>query len=336
MTKVFFINYDVGSGIEYAGNMFYEILKERYDVYHYKSQNPSFIMLEEIVKQKPDIIVSNEFFSRGIEAIYSYKIMNPRVKIVQIFHDWQTLNSIYLEEKKDDKDLLKSYYLSNTNCVIYLNFKPKEQHWDARVKRLNPISAYFPVHSDDYKIITPWNERKGVCYIGNILPLRLSYEFLRELKKYPTLYIDCYGKSFEKDHINYYRLFNKLENINYLGMIQQEKVCEVLNRYKYFVLAHDVSSEIFLVILLQAILCGTIPIVSNDRSSNSFNYKWIDWADSFYFGYNNPKDMLQNLSRFIETDIDFSDISNDISRRSAEKFSFSKLKNIIFSSLEDL
>lgn len=337
MKKVFLINFDVGSGIEYTGNMFLSILEEKHIVYNYKHQNPSFIVLEELIKQRPDIIVVNEFYSRIVEGLYSYKLMRAEVKIVQIFHDWKRLNNIFIDGAVvSDQQVIERYYISCVDRVFYLNFKPIDASWNDGVKFINPVGAYFPVSNADYKVITPWSSRSGACYIGNILPLRISQEFLFELKKYPEIVIDCYGKTFENEYAEYYDEFNALSNINYCGMLAQDKVCETLNKYKYFIISHENKPEVFLIILLQAILCGTIPLVCNNRSFHKDHYRWIDWADSFYFGYNAPNEMLDALMYFVTESIDLSFVSEDISKRACEKYSFSGLKEMVLSALEGI
>jgi len=338
MKKVFFIGFDVGSGIEYTGKMFLKMLQEDYDVYEYNMQNPAFLIIEDIIKYEPDIIVLNEHFTRTSEAAYFYRTMNKRVKIIQILHGWSTINNIYDNEPpENDSMCLLHYHYNNADAIFLLNSKPSSIPWHANFRNESRlIQGYFPVDENEYKIYTPWNERNDFCVVSNIFPLRLTTKFLNEVKKCPDIKIDCYGKKIEGDYEGYYKLFDSIENFNYKGLAKQKDISGILNKYKYLVLAHDDGGEVFYIALLQAILCGTIPLIANNRLSPKKHYKWIDWADGLYFGCNTEKELVKNMKNLFDKKPDLTLISNFIQKTAINKFSFNELKKKFLSVVRSL
>lgn len=328
MKKIFFIGFNVGSGIEYTGKMFLKMLQEDYDVYEYDMQNPAFLIIEDIIKYKPDIIILNENFTRAIEAAYFYRTMNKRVKIIQILHGWSSINGVYDDDPpQNDSICISHYHYNNADAIFLLNFKPSDIDWHENFSNKNSlIQGYFPVDENEYKITTPWNERNDFCVVSNIFPLRLTTEFLNEVKNYPDIKIDCYGKKLEGEYKEYYKLFDSIENFNYKGLAEQKDISKILNKYKYLILAHADGSEIFYIALLQASCCGTIPLISNNRLSPKKHYKWIDWAEGLYFGCNTEKELVKNMKNILDTKPDLTSISNIIRKTAVNKFSFNELR----------
>lgn len=332
MKKCFYINFNVGSGIEYTGNTFLETIKKKYDVYEYKLQNPSCVIIEELVKASPDVIIINEMFLRAIEAAYFYKRVKPETRVVQICHDWKNIFDIFNEKRLNDSNVLQQYYLNKIDRIVLLNFKPNELKWPTLFNTSMLVQAYFPI-DETFRIKTPWSQRKNFCFIGNISNLRLTKEFLEQLKDFPEIEIDIYGKKVDLKDKEYYSLFDGLKNINYLGELEQKDVSNTLNKYKYFIMAHSSESEVFFITLLQAIFCGTIPLISNDRLGKNINYKWIDWANGFYFGCNKEKELLKNIAEIVKNNPDSSELSKDIYERASKKFSMKQLKSILISAI---
>jgi glycosyltransferase involved in cell wall biosynthesis len=109
------------------------------------------------------------------------------------------------------------------------------------------------------------------------------------------------------------------------GYVNQSKVADVMNEYKFFVMPHD-GPEPFNIAMLQAIKCGTIPLVVNDRSDRTS--LWLNWAKDLHFCNDTVDEFLVNLNR-INKDSDISDaeeISNHISTLSMERFNYQKMK----------
>jgi len=170
----------------------------------------------------------------------------------------------------------------------------------------------MPVSKKDYKIITPWKDRKKLFgHFGGVSENRLSQKFVDGIK-HTDIHIDYYGEDKEN------RL-NQIPNLIPHPRIKQEDMPVKLNEYKFFVLPHN-GSEVFFITLLQSIMCGTIPLVVNDKNTKNFDPRWIDWADKLYFGNDDVETFIQNLERLSQDTNDFAEISNSISYRAHLKF----------------
>jgi glycosyltransferase involved in cell wall biosynthesis len=156
--------------------------------------------------------------------------------------------------------------------------------------------------------------------------LKISESFIRLLPSNPDIKIDFYGilnetGFLEKDCIDIIK-----NSGNYFGSQPQETIPDILNQYKYFVLPHGRMPEIFNITLLQAINCGTIPLLMNDRNSD-FDYTWADWANEFVIPFNKENYMLSAMRQLQEENHDYTYLSKDISSNIQDKFSYWKFKN---------
>ena len=332
MKRLLYLNFKVGSGIEYVGNLFYNILKDKFTVHNYQLQNPSCIIIDEIVKFEPEIIILNEVYRRSMEAAYFYKRMKPQTKVIQICHDWCKIFEAYENNRmENDIKVLHQHFFNKIDTIFLLNFKKNHLKWPSKFEAKNIVQGYFP-SEEKYKITKPWDERKDICYIGSIEPLRLSEKFLQNLKMYPEIKIDCYGRKVETINEKYYNLFDSVDNISYKEILEQDQVADKLNEYKYFILAHEDAGEVFFLILLQAIMCGTIPLISyNSIINNRLDSNWLDWANGFYFGCENEIDLLENTRKILKEKPDLKETSIQISENIRKKFSIDKLRKLFLS-----
>lgn len=334
MKKVFYFNFNVGSGIEYTGNIFLNWLKEidGIEVYNQKFQDQAPHIITEMIREKPDIIVLNEIYHKSTDPTYYYKKFFPNTKVICIAHAYDALLIQFVDKgENNDEEGVKvwfttKFYRETVDNVITLNYTPEDlvypEYFNGKI-----IQGWFPVDPKQFKAIVPWNERKKLfCYLGYTMPIKISLDFLKLVKEYKHLDIDFYTEvpSFVDEE---YKKAVKESGININPLVPQENVIDILNQYKYFVLPHGRYSEIFNVTLLQSILCGTIPLVCNDRTDNSFNYKWIDWANTFYFGCDKEEEFLKNLEKTKNDNKDFSKVSLDIVDRARNKFDYEGLKS---------
>jgi len=112
--KIFYINLNVGSGIERTGNTILKMLGD-YEVFEYKWQNPPSLVISDIVKVNPDVILINEFYPRVLKAVYFYKMCNPTVKVIFINHVADTLHEFpfshdYRRTDRDGTVLLNNFF----------------------------------------------------------------------------------------------------------------------------------------------------------------------------------------------------------------------------------
>jgi glycosyltransferase involved in cell wall biosynthesis len=318
--KIFFINQDVGSALEYSGNIFLSWMQEleNCEILNYKHQNPSPIIYNEIEKFNPDILILNEYFKRVIEATYFWKKHKPSTKIFFINY----VSSTMIEKFNDPNEQIffQDYFLNIADYIFTLNELEPGQIFPKKLQ--DKLETWFcPTNPEVFKITVPWGQRrKNFLYLGNILPHKMELEFIDLFAKTDML-LDCYGRIFEGNEIN--ENIQNASNIILHGIVPQLDVPEIFNEYKYFVLPHANIPEPFNWTLLQAMFCGTIPLVKNDPS---YNNNWLSWADGLYFGSKKSDKLIENMKEMLNYGKDLTPISNAISQTAQERFNYRKMK----------
>jgi glycosyltransferase involved in cell wall biosynthesis len=309
--RIFYFHYDVGSGIEFAGNQFEKWIKEiTDDVIVHKEQNCAWHQMRFLTEAKPDLIILNELYESSIEATLYYKIFKPQTRVILMPHVWRHL----LADRPRMKELLRV-----AESIYCINLKPD----DVTLGKLDGKFHNFgyPVDDKEYKIKVPWNERPHMFgYFGNILPHKVSHRFAR----INTIPIDMYGRIFEKDDLKeYYEDLFKSQSITYKLFAKQEDMPDILNQYKYFVMPHD-GYEPFNVTLLQAIKCGVIPLISTENEHN-----WLHWATGLFFGCKDESELLYNMAVMDLNKPDMSGVSRTISKMANKVFNYDEMKNVL-------
>lgn len=329
--KVVYFNLNVGSAIEYSGNIIKSWLLEipNIELVEAKEQSNAIYHLNILRKENPDLIIINEYYRNVVEACTYYKLLN-NCKIIFIWHVWQSLtvegygaiNNGDPVARYSDFIIMKEL-LERTDdifCVNYCQDLSKIPDF-LRDKFLN---FYYPTDDTIFNTSQPWIDRKkDFLYIGNILNHKLSINFIKKLKD-TNIKIDCYGKIF-KENIEYNKEFGECSNLDYLGVVDQIDVPNILNQYKYLVMAHD-GYEPFNWVLLQAMFCGTIPLVMNNRYGK-FDSSWIDWANGLKFECNTTMELINNIIKITKENPDMGDIAEQISIKAKEKFNYLRFKN---------
>ena len=307
---------NVGSGLEYVGNTFKEYTKDFCKKYNakyseYTHQNPPELIFEELFTTKPDVVVLNDIFTNPIQAMVFYKVINPKFITILINHG------------QDFRFLRQSGYPVTQHYA--LEAYSKELYGLLNVNGVNhmPLSTttlskttYMPVSNKEYCYITDFSKRKMFCYFGNPYPHKLSAEFLTSLVK-TDLQIDIIGniEIVNKNYPEHYKLIQNAINtghIKHKGYYPQDKMGDAFNQYKYFVLPHN-GHEPFNLCLLQSMLCGTIPLVVNNREAeNSKDYNWIDWANNFYIEFQTVNNLLTFMSKINSFEKKAIDISKNL------------------------
>jgi len=342
MKKLFYYHFDVGSAIEFSGDIFGQWIKEsgeEYEIYTHKDQSQGYETFPLLQEQKPDVIILNENYAKAVEPIMYYKLINPDVKVVFIAHVWRDLEYAYsfrsdFRKPSNILDWIKFHkFIEDTADEIFcLNYKPDGKfHPNIQDKTHNHS---YPTDPEFFGNFIPWNNRAGNFLIaGNLLEHKIHPEFLDALRG-SDIKIDVYGYS-EYDDPKKKEYVEKIlahPNFNYCGLYPQDKMPELFNLYKYFILPHN-GYEPFNWTLLQAISCGTIPLVSNDRKTNQFDKTWIDWAEDLYFGCNTPNGLAANLEVLSSQPRDMSDISLNISAKAQSRFNYSEMKEAFLKAL---
>lgn len=321
--KIFYINLDVGSGIEYVGNIFLNWLKniDGIELTMHTSQDCSVEFIDFIKKAEPDLIISNESYPRTRVGINEYLKLNPSTKLLFLSHSWQ---EIMVRDRLSGEF---NEFISRCNRIFCLNVMP--QYAKDKLKFVDNFC--HPISHEIFNITTSWKDRPyKFLYFGNIIPIKLSRSFISEISK-TNIQLDCYGNRWKKhirdiDMQEYNKAFDECPNIRYKGKISRDGVSSLLNQYKYFVLPHD-GAEPFNISLLEAIFCGTIPLIVNDTNSKTFDPGWLDWADGFYYSCNSAEDLIKNMILIEKDDPNLEDESVDISTRASKKFDYNRLKD---------
>jgi glycosyltransferase involved in cell wall biosynthesis len=312
--------------------------------------NPDAIRVVQvsIISQSGPETASTRFYDRD-DSIYCNQLgkiilnkkIKPDTKLIIFPHVWEIIND---ENHRPTYDFTHEYFLRSlnqlyddlfiiTDKIICLNYKTNDKPLPKFCDD-NFINGYHPMDDATWKIETKWSDRKkNFCYIGNILPHKVSEEFIRKIKD-TDIQIDCYGNTSHTKG-QYKELFESASsNIVYKGLINQDDVPSIMNEYKYFVMSHE-GYEPFNCVLLQCILCGTIPLVCNDRNTKRFDPTWIDWAKDLYFGCNTVDELIDNIKLLEINNPNQQLISENISNIGHERFNYKRLKNIVINILKD-
>jgi glycosyltransferase involved in cell wall biosynthesis len=329
--KIAVFNLNVGSAIEYAGEIFTEWLREFvYEVRVYTAQTQATQTMRFLVNYEPDLIIINEDHHRPIVTNLLYQAIR-HVPIIYIDHSWYRINWETQKNYTSDSDQVYLMWykemLHKADHIFCLNYKPDNVPWYQPVQ--DKISnRFYPTDPSIFNITQPWARRERMfCYIGNLLPHKLSEDFLAKIR-WTDLKVDCFGSA---DHATerYIKVFDKAVDsghISYQGLVGQGEVADVMNKYKYLVLPHD-GYEPFNWVLKQCMFCGTIPLVTNDRDSTLYYGKWIDWADGLYMGTKYTNDFIDNMMLLVHEEPDHSEESVRISRMAQAKFDYNDFKN---------
>jgi len=305
--KIYFYNLNVGSGIERAGNTFLGMLDEyrkRHpeNVLEYKLQNPPAILLQDLIRYNPDVIIMNEYFPRIIEACYYYKLFRKNTKIILLNHCYDTLLDFSSSPESDnpDRKIVINYAFSGDTIdyIINLNYHPKNKPYPPHIRQ-KTIDMYHTLRDDIWKCKVPFLKRKkDFLYVGNLLPHKFSREFVDKFSK-TNMKIDIYGKMFEKEELaDYNQKILKSKNFNYLGYCSPEKIIDVYNEYRFLVVPHD-GYEPFMFVLLEALKTGTIPLVVIDTRKSDREGEWITWADGLYLKHNTVNELLTRMRWYL-------------------------------------
>jgi glycosyltransferase involved in cell wall biosynthesis len=333
---IVYFNFNVGSAIEYAGDIFKTWLKFAYasavqdltaEIIEVKEQTHEAMLIDILAENKPKMIVLNEIFDRSIIPSFYYKKLYPDTKIVLMAHVWQQIRSIVADPSYSN--ITTNKFFDMCNIVYTLNCNPG---YNFVLKNTKMLNFYYPT-DNTFKSTVDWINREGLfCYVGNILPHKISPDFINLIKG-TKIIIDCYGNKF--DNAEYNALFDTADNFVYKGTVPQEMVPDVLNKYKYFVLPHD-GFEPFNWTILQSAFCGTIPLVTNDRSSTTYDGTWMDWAKGLCNVCVKPDELVNNLIQYIEAPVDESEYSDTIRMISNRKFNYTNFRNNFIETISEL
>lgn len=323
--KIYYFNLNVGSGIENIGNLIKGML-DGYDVVEYSYQNPPYLIIQDMVVHQPDVILLNEFYPRTICAAYYYKVTHPGTRIIFINHCLSTLQALPFDPKKGPKDidhdrvvLINNFFRNEVEMIINLNWYPYEVSLPDWLDR-KVIHHLFPVDPNKFCVKTAWTNRTGdFLYFGNVLPHKLSLEFLEKFSK-TNIVLDVYGKVYPDRFKEYTEFFLAMKNINYQGFAAEEDIQKIMNDYRFFISARD-GHEPFMGTMAEVIMSGMIPLVANDRTKPKAD--WIDHYTGCYLEYQTVDELLEAMQFYLmrKNDVQFTNILNQRSLDNAKEMS---------------
>jgi glycosyltransferase involved in cell wall biosynthesis len=267
----------------------------------------------------------------SIEQMFYYKSFFPATKTIILSHVWKHLQSA--SDSYSDFDKIKSRLFiqaaRQSDYTFVLNVKPEWVVYKNEDLEKKVLNRYHPVDDDEYKIKISWWDRPNLFgYFGNIYPLKFSHEFVK-MNRYVEM--DLYGQREFKNKGLSYPLFNKdLDNNKcfiYKGVASQDQMPDLLNSYKFFILPHT-GEETFNITLLQAIKCGTIPLVIRKGT-------WLHWAKDMYLAVGDEEKLIQKMVEIRSGFPDITPYSETISKMAKEMYSYDKLREEFINSLHE-
>lgn len=324
--RIYYFNYSVGSGIEATGNEFQKwiasILEPDDVLFEQKVQDQPSNQIQELIAFKPDIIIANEMYLMSIEQMFYYKSFFPETKTIILCQVWNELQRV--GENVSDFEKIKNRLFTSAgkqaDSIFVLNVKPDWITYKEEIIEKKYLNRYHPVDDELYKIKVSWWDRPNLFgYFGNIYPLKFSHDFI---KKNRVVEVDLYGNRQFKAKEMSFPVFNRDLDSNkcliYKGVVPQEQMPDVLNSYKFFVLPHS-GSETFNITLLQAIKCGTIPLVVRKGT-------WLHWAKDMYLAVADEDRLIQKMIEIKQGYPDLTPYSETISKMAQEKYGYENLK----------
>jgi len=307
MTDLYFYNLNVGSGIEATGDRVISMLDDYPGKIHvYKHQNPPYLLLDDLIKVQPDVIVMNEYYPRVLEGVYYYKVWKPKTKVILLNHDW--LRSTYVPYDIDDPKgehrlsshdqvaLLNTAWHNTIDIFITLNHRPEGRDYPEWVK-YKTVEHVHPI-PDAFNPTMRWkNRRKDFMYYGVLWPHKFSRAFIEAIDG-SDIYVDLYGNIREDDDESkeYNQFIANSRNVQYMGYIPDHELINRLNEYRFWVFPRE-GHELFCLCMAEALRCNVIPLVVNPPEGNRPN--WADWASGCYFRYHDIEELIDRMKHYL-------------------------------------
>jgi glycosyltransferase involved in cell wall biosynthesis len=321
MTSLYFINANVGSGIEITGDRVISMLDDYPgEVIVYKYQNPPYLIFEDLIKNKPDTIIINEYYSRSMQAVAYYKIAYPNTKVIILNHDWGRVRLVPFDVDNpkdehgicshDEVTLLNNAWRNVIDIIINMNHKPVDADYPEWAK-YRSLDMLHPI-PDSFTSNVRWGKRhKHFMYFGIVWEHRLPRVFLDSLKD-TGMHVDVYGslrEDTESDR-SYNEFLLQHPNVDYRGYIPDNELINTLNQYRFWILPGE-GTELFCIAMAEVIRCNVIALVSSPIEGHKSD--WANWADGCYFRYNDNKELLNRMQYYFQHKDD-PDIMADLER----------------------
>jgi len=291
MKKILFLFYNAGAGVHVANSMVEDAVRSLpYDLTfcrEYGNDSSATYYYPLIVKDSPDIIVLQDFFPGLIQAAVDYKMQeNAACKILLFsFTTYPTAADI-------DKALLEKldgiYLPHRDNPVV---------DTPAHVNTFHP-----PLNLSRFKPYRSWADREKVfCSIGRLIDTKCSVSLLSQFQNYKAPY-DYYANRVDvtardQTYCNLVASFNEFATLH--PQLTRGQVARTLNNYKYHILLAE--GDCFSIITLEALACGTIPILICSTNRRQGLLSWL--PESFGLHYRSIEDFANDIPRLQTVDL---------------------------------
>jgi glycosyltransferase involved in cell wall biosynthesis len=226
---------------------------------HYYDMSPmslSFKKLRAVAdivdKINPDILLLNHCSL----IHYALPLISPKIKPVAVLHNDVPLfyKVATLFSQRIFRWIAPSHALA-TNCVHYISDEQSKrirviQH-GINIKFFNPNNKDFSRRLKRISFIGHIGENKGADYLPEIFGL--------VVKRFPEVDIQIVGNGYMQAFLEN-QFAEKGINVTFVGYVRSERVAKILQETDILLLPSRVEG--FGLIIVEAMLCGTVPVVS--------------------------------------------------------------------------
>lgn len=227
-------------------------------------------ILNLIISKDKHIIVAVSRKGRFIlyPILYVKKTLNP-----QLHYSTICIGGTIVQEAQKYPKLIKRT-LYNADVITVETKKLKEElelkygfanvHYMPNYKEIkNNFSQNIPqFYSKKVKFVflSSIRDVKGVATMVLV--------FKKVLEKYPEATLDIYGPIRKDFDITIFDKIKNIPQINYKGVVENEKVIEILSKYHVFIFPTEADTEGFPAVLIEAYFAGLV-VVASDINFNT-------------------------------------------------------------------
>lgn len=272
-------------------------------VYFYSPNNNFYFTIRQLAKLLPDdkaVIIAHDWMELGM--VHNLGLQN---KVVHILHgNYEYYYSLAIKHKK----VIDAFVCISP--IIFNNLKLKITHESEKIFYLN-----FPVKNIQIK--NKKNHQFNIFYAaGNLNDENKQFNTVIKVaeiicKMLPDVFFTIAGGGFTKTE--FYKLWpaDFKKNVNFLGLIENDKLLDILTEQHIFLLPSLLEG--FPVSLVEAMKAGAVPLVTNwDSAVDELITAGIT---GFYFKVGAVNDYVECIQR-LQVD---KDLLNTISSNAIKK-----------------
>ncbi|MFW9896864.1 MAG: glycosyltransferase [Candidatus Thorarchaeota archaeon] len=252
----------------------------------------------------------------GYERLYNYMVKVKKKGLKNLIKYFINYFTIYLSEFLIYK-IADHIILTNEPDIEFI-----KKRFSLNKKERNDQLHHFYnyINADLFKPLNMTKREKSVLYIGRLTRAKNLFNLVEAFKDLKDFSLDFIGKGSLETELRERALLSN-QNINFLGLIPNEKLPEIINRYQIFVLPSYFEGNPK--VLLEAMSCGIACIGSNIKGINNLIKHGVNGylcdldSDSIksaiykvYEDKNLRRKIGENARKFIEENCDINLIVN--------------------------